>query len=107
MTNQTGVYRKGTFGFPVAITLSTPPAPVIPLTGILSIALAVRRPSETAPGINRALPLPGAVINEAAGIIEWIVQDGDLSERGTYHLTFTLAFPGPQQLVIDGEMKVV
>jgi hypothetical protein len=100
---QDGTFRHGTSGFPVDVTLANPPIPPVVLTTLISLSMAVTRPDQTT--YARSLAVPGCVIDALAGIIEFVVQVGDLTVPGIYRITFTPVFPaGP--LPVDGTMKV-
>lgn len=105
--SQTGVFVHGTYGFPVNITLSSTPDPAIDLTTVTSMALTLDRPAESGlDSLSIALGVPSAIVNAAAGIIQWVPASGDLPVAGMYHFTITLVFPAPAQLTIAGTMKV-
>jgi hypothetical protein len=96
---QEGIFRHGTFGFPVEITLSSTP---VDLTLATSVALAVKRPKEDAYNIS-AVP---TVIDIPAGKLRWLPVSGDLTGAGVYHLLITVAFGPTMTLTVDGTMKV-
>lgn len=100
---QTGVFRHGTFGFPIQITLSATP---FSLAGATAINVAIKRPRELNYSISRDLTLPGAIIDAPNCQIEMIAQDGDLPRSGTYNLTITTEFGPSQRLIVDGTMEV-
>ncbi len=100
---QEGIFRHGTFGFPVEITLSSTP---ISLAAATAINLSVKRPCETDYDISADLVVPDAIINSTTGIIQWVPVEGDLTVKGTYHLTLTIAFDPTMTLTVDGTMRV-
>jgi hypothetical protein len=100
---QEGVFRHGTFGLPVDITLSATP---IDLAGATAISIAVKRPDETDYDITADLTLPDAIIDEDGGEIEWLPAEGDLTVKGTYHLVLTILFGPTMTLTVEGTMRV-
>jgi hypothetical protein len=101
--SQIGVFRHGMFGFPVEITLSSGP---IPLASVTQIHLAVKRPSESTPGISRNLTLPDAVLDAANGVIAWQILDGEIPVVGVYNFTLTINYGTNERLIVDAMMKV-
>jgi hypothetical protein len=105
---QTGIFARGTSGFPIYVQLPddlTLPANANFLSNVGSIHLTLIRPDGTT-ARDANLTLPGA-ISDVRGVVVFTVAVGELTLKGFYTITLTVTYTSPVSvLVVDGDFEV-
>ncbi len=104
--SQVGNFTSGTFGFPIQFTLVDQDEAAVPLANLTSVVLNIVRSDLTQFSVNGPAG-PLTVINISGGILQYVVQQGDLNYGGDYKYSITLNFNNGSRLVFTGDFKIL
>lgn len=109
--SQSGTFEVGTYGYPITITLSSPPDAPVNLANVTGIKLSLTAPNSAEPEVDqRAVDPTDGWIHPGGGVsdsIQWMVENGDHDVVGKYLFKLEIdSDGGTKHLVTTGSYLV-